>query len=228
MKCIFEMNRNVPMRPWLILSSVMVLLCALSIHATPIDLYVYENSDNANTEGLHTWIDLIDGGSYVDFTFHNDSTISSVITDIYFESTAFSSTSLTNGTIVTPQPTGVDFTNSASPPEPAGSIRHFGGEWNGNLFVAGATPPASKNGIGQGESLTIRFNYMNINFNDLQEALSNPTAFRIAQHVQCLPNNKSIWTVTPLPLPSTMTLLVSGLLAVTSGKKVKKNLGWSR
>ncbi len=181
-------------------------------HAAIMDLSVFENSSHADTSQLNLWADIKDMGSYVDFTFHNDSD-QAFISTIYFEGTKFSTGGLTKGAIVTPQPSGVNFSEGATPKNPPKSIKEYGGKWAGNLFAVDADSPSPKNGINPGETLTIRFDYNGMEFSDLLKGLSDPQQFRIAQHVQGLPKDASVWTVSQaIPLPAPILLLGLGWL----------------
>jgi hypothetical protein len=205
-------------------SLVRLFVCTLPIvalttaappaHATLIRLSAFENKSYADLTGLNLRVEAENGDDYIDFIFRNESAISSVITAIYFESTGPATAYLTGGRIVTPQPEGVDFDLGASPRKPPRSIAAFGGRWEGNLLSASADCPSPRNGIGPGERLTIRFYYKQGDFSDLTALLNDPDQFRIAEHVQCLPNDASIWTVSggesPVPLPGTAVLLASG------------------
>lgn len=79
--------------------------------------------------------------------------------------------------------------------------------------------PSPKNGIGPGESLTIRFHRWNGEFADLTQALNDKSQFRIVEHVQGLYKGGSVWAVSgqtePVPLPGTLTL-VAGALAIVA------------
>ncbi|MCE7970504.1 MAG: PEP-CTERM sorting domain-containing protein [Leptolyngbya sp. PLA2] len=182
-----------------------VAVCAGSAFADRVDLFVYENADNADVGGLDLWADLVDGGTYIDITFYNDSTASSVVTAIYFEK--FSG--LTGGSIVF-ESAGVDFSDGATPPNPAQPGLNYGGSWSGNLYSTDANPPPAHNGINHGgtESLTIRFDYAGgTTFGDVKSALtaSDPT-WRIAQHVQGLPGGYSVWSIS-VPAPGSLALV---------------------
>lgn len=190
---------------------------AASANAGRVDMFVFENQHNADVTGLNLWADVTDMGSYAQFDFHNDSTIASFISEIYFEKTD----GIESGSIQNPQPTGVKFVDGASPPKPAGSIKNFGGTWQGNLYAVQADSPGSnKDGIDQHEHLVLKFDYADYSFQDLLDALTgdSPT-LRVAQHVQGLPGGYSVWTtnggdednLTTVPLPSAAGLGLAGL-----------------
>lgn len=189
--------------------------------AERVDVQIYENSDNADVSGLDLWVDVLDQGTHADLVFHNDSSIGSFIRSIYIEKTAFSDGSMDNSRIRNPQPLGVKFVKGGSPPNPAGSIRDFGGEWRGNLFAVKAkSPGTNKDGIDPGESLTLQFDYAGIDFQQLVAALSGDTPeFRIAEHIQGLPGGSSVWGKNGehrvVPLPSAAAMGFAGLGLVT-------------
>jgi MYXO-CTERM domain-containing protein len=198
------------------------LLGAVSAAATAerVDLFVFENADGADVSGLNLWADVVDKGSYAEMVFHNDSTIDCFVRSIYIENTDFSSDALDVMSIQNPQPLGVKFKNGGSPPQPAGSIKNFGGDWQGNLFAAKANKPGSgKDGIDSGEHLVFEFDYSNFTFQEIIDALTaDVPAFRIAQHVQGLPGGFSVWTMNDpeqaVPLPSAAGLSLAGIAAL--------------
>lgn len=185
-----------------------LLVWGSAASATPVDFSVFENTSSVPTQGLILGADVLDGGSFVDFVFFNDSTVSSFVSAIYVESTPFTRTALANGRIVTPQPTGVSFTPDATPRNPPANIATVGGTWGGTLFSADAKTP-SKWGLAPEKTVTIRFDYRGADFNAVMTALANPVQFRLAEHVQGLSDGAtSVWAVngpkTPIPLPPTL------------------------
>ncbi len=175
-----------------------------------IDLAVYENSSGGDTSKLDLWVDVINGGSVVDFVFRNDSTGPAVVANVYFEMNSL----IANGSIAG-QSAGVSFATGGSPPNPAQPGFLFGDSWGGNLYRARAGSPAPQNGINPGESMTVRFDLVG-SYADVVSALQ-PNAsdgFRIAQHVISVNNDFSVWTInTPTP-GSAAVLGLGGLLAV--------------
>lgn len=197
--------------------SVCMGLAASVASADRVDLFVFENADDAEVSGLDLWVDVVDKGDHAEFVFHNDSTVASFIRTIYIEETGFSQDALSDGEIQSPQPAGVKFKEGGSPNDPAGAIQNFGGEWNGNLFRGKADNPGSgKDGIDPDEYVVFEFEYDEHSFQEILDALTGDTPlFRIAQHVQGLPDGSSVWTMNGpeqvVPLPSTAGLSLAGL-----------------
>lgn len=174
-----------------------------------VDLLVYENADSADTSSLDLWVDVVNGGSFVDFVFHNDSTGPGVVANVYFEMNSL----IANGSIAG-QSAGVDFDEGGSPPNPAQPAFLFGGSWGGNEFNARASSPAPHNGIGSGETLTVRFDLVG-SYGDVLAALKPGATdgFRIAQHVISV-GQASVWTINT-PTPGGAALLgVVGLMGL--------------
>jgi hypothetical protein len=188
-------------------------------------LFTYENADNADTEGLDLWFEVIDGGSYVDFTFYNSSTIASNVANIYFEA---SGAGLDLGaSSITAESKGVDFDPDGNPQDPAPGQ---GLDWAGTEARYRAKNPVSLWGIlntqpqGNPEWLTIRFDLGNSSYGEVVSDLTSGD-FRVAQHVTGMP--QSIWTVSgeptnPIPLPPSGWLLGSGLLGWVGARRIRK------
>lgn len=201
-------------------------IAAAAANADRIDLFVFENADTADVSGLDLWVDVVDHGTHAEFVFHNDSTISSFVRSVYIEETDFTESTFTDVGLADTQQAGVKFRNGGSPPKPAGSIKHFGGKWQGNLAAFRAKKPGSgKDGIDAGEQLSIEFALDGMTFDALMAGLTAdlPT-FRIAQHVQGLPGGQSVWTLNEpparvVPLPSAAVLSLAGLGIVTNRRR---------
>lgn len=186
------------------------LACAAgtALAGVRVDLYVFENSDGVDTSTVDLWVDVIDQGSSIDFTFHNDST-TGVVTAVYCEVNNL----IANGTILGSSG-AVSFAPSATPHTPPGSIFGYGGTWEGNLYSADADAPGPANGVGVGETLTVRFDLLG-SFADVIDALrpNNADGFRIAQHAQSF-GPSSLWTVnTPAPGAACLLGLAGALIA---------------
>lgn len=182
------------------------------------DLFVFENNDGAPTGNIDIWVDVIDNGATVDFVWHNDSTESANLTEIYLESSDAADLLLSP---VIMNGGGVQYSSPASPGTPPGSISLFGGAWGGSHFSADPDAPMPNvNAINPGESLTIRFDLSGfLTYSDLINALNGEAgAFRLAGHVQGIgAGDASIWVVTPSP--ATGSLMLGGLLLTTRRRR---------
>lgn len=161
--------------------------------AARVDLEVYENQSGADVSGLDLWVDVLAAGADVDFVFHNDSSISSIITQIYFEDGL--DALIANGSIFN-ESAGVDFKIGATPSDPPGG-NTIG--WMGTYFSVGRENPVS-NGINPGETLTLRFDLVGGATVDAIVAALGTTGTRIAEHIQSLPTGASVAAVT-VPVP---------------------------
>ena len=177
-----------------------------------VNTFVFENDDGAPTGGLDIWIEAIDLGSEIELVWHNDSTISANVTDIYIEGNAISESALGDATIF--NTADVQYSEGTTPLNPAGSIQFFGGPWKGTVFGADPdTPRPQVNAINPGESLAIRFTLEGgATFDDVLASLNaGEDGFRMAAHVQGLdPNDASLWVVTPAP-GAVAPLAIAGL-----------------
>ena len=193
--------------------------------AMSFSLLTYENADNADLDGLNLWFDVLDGGSHVDFTFYNSSSIASTVANIYFESRG---AGLDLGAAsIQEESAGVAFGAGGSPHNPAPGT---GLDWAGTQARFRADNPAPQNGINNNlppadaEWLTIRFDYGSTDYTSLISDLGTGE-FRVAQHVTGLPS--SIWTAShpvtdPVPLPPSAWLLGSGLLAWVGTNRMRR------
>jgi len=189
-----------------------------------VNMFVFENDDNAPIGGLDIWVDAIDRGSLIELVWHNDSTIPANVTDIYIEASDLSSGVLVSPTIN--NTADVQFSSGSSPLNPAGSIQFFGGDWKGTLFSADPdTPQPQVNAINPGESLSIEFALGGAaTFDDVVAALNaGEEGFRLAAHVQGLdPNDNSLWVVTPAP--GAASAMGVAALAVTRRRRRNANV----
>ena len=204
------------MRTTVALGIIAGLAVSTAAYADRIDTFVFENADGVDVSGLDIWIDAIDGGTFIDLVFHNDSQQDSFVTSLYIEATEFTSQGFENMMILTPQPNGVLYGTPGTPANPPGSIDSFTMPWMGTLFAASAEPPPANTGIDPGESLTIRADYNGITFDDVIENLASPDAFRFALHIQGLGDGgaSSVWSVSqPVPEPAAVAVIAMAVLA---------------
>ena len=206
-----------PLPRFLCAAGAALLLSAPSASAMIYSLTIFENADGVDVSGLDLWVDVIDGGSYVDFEFHNDSLVNSFISSVYVEQ--FGS-ALSGGSIAA-QSTGVLFHDGSNPRNPPGSI----GGWGGSAYAAAANSPSPINGVHQGEWLTLRMNYEDADYGEVLSMIATGE-LRLAQHVQGI-GRSSVWGVTrppgdPVPLPASVWLLGSGFASWLGGGAIRR------
>jgi hypothetical protein len=205
----------------LILLAVLGGMASLA-SAARVDLVVFENDSNANVSGLDLWVDVLNSAGKADFVFHNDSSISSIITQIYFESGL--SSLIANGTIAV-ESSGVDFKVGATPANPPGGT-NIG--WTGTFYSDGRV---NQGGVSNGinnvstETLTVRFDLIGgKSVDDVIAALGKPGS-RIAEHIQSLPQGASVTAVTttivPLPEAFGPGLILLGSIAAYRLRRVR-------
>ena len=195
----------------IIVAAIAGLTAAASADVIDFNYYNHQGNDFS---GLHMTVDVTDAGSAVDFTFRNLSSVDSVITAVYFENNGGSLL----GGMVQGESGGVDFSDGATPNNPAQMPFWYGGAWGGTDYAAGAVDPSPTWGVNESgdEWLTIRFDYgAGATFDAVVNALtSDPTDFRIAMHIQSVGDAEfSIWG-TSAPTPASLSLLgLAGLAA---------------
>jgi hypothetical protein len=159
---------------------------------------VFENGANAPLIGLSTVVEVTASGPVLTMEFRNESGVASVVTALYIEGSQAAMAMLTNPAIVSPQMAGVDFVANATPPSPPGSVSLWGGAWEGNLFSLRASGPAVQNGLGPGESVSVRFD-LSGSVGGVVQAIAEGD-MRLVQHVQAIGGGQSVWSVS-IPAP---------------------------
>ena len=200
------------------------LWLATSAHAVQFgfDNITNNNATNATTGEAQLFADVTATGnaSQALFTFSNTGPLASSITDVYFDDQSplilLSIASITGGS-------GVAFSQGASPGDLPGG-NSASPDFHTTLgFSADSNPPVQPNGVNPGETLGILFNLQAGGiFQNVLDELQSGT-LRVGIHVQGFANGGSesfVNTpgngggVNPVPEPSTMLLLGSGLVAL--------------
>ena len=196
--------------------SAAAIVCAAGLaQGQTIALSVFENGDNISIQGLDIELEIIDLGSQIEMVMHNNSTLDSRITTIYFEMTEFSSEALSSPIIVN-NADAMYTDDKFAPRSPAGSIRDSGGLWGGTMYgLKPETPQPNVNSLSPGEAVSVIFDLNNgYSALDVFKAInSTPSDFRVAVHIQSVGEfGASVWAVNPTP--GTAALMgVAGLFA---------------
>jgi len=188
---------------WLVL-----VLCAAPVHATFYPFEVFTDNGLFNDDpGLDFYMDVSNGGAIAEFTFYNDSTVQSSITNIYFDDGTL--LGATMGILNGP---GTLFTEDGPTNIPGGNMIGFDADREFNI---GADPPPPVNGvnnIGTGEWVTVQFLLVGGTLDDVLNEL-NSGALRVGIHVQDFTDGTSESAVN-VPEPATMILLGLGALVL--------------
>lgn len=175
---------------------------------------VFENGDDIELNGLQIDLEVVDLGTQVKFIIANNSTLDSRVTSIYFELTDLSFGALSNPVIMNND--GVNYEDEkVAPRKPAGSIKHYGGDWGGTLYgLKPSTPMPNVTGMSPGEWVSVIFDVADgYAVSDVIAGLSSdPVDFRVAMHIQSIGDSgSSVWAVAEPLIPSPGALAISTL-----------------
>lgn len=195
-------------RGYLIFVFVGVVVFGLPVNILHADIYPIDifTKNGPHYNDLDLYVEVADGTTEVDFTFHNASPIASSLARIYFEDSLFLGTAtITNGP-------GTSFTQPATPGNlPNGGLLQppFVAE---SEFSIGGIPPPSHEGVNPGEWVKISFPLINSGtFQGIIDDLDAKT-LRIGGHIIALPDDSS--ESGAVPEPTTIALLGLGALAL--------------
>ena len=183
-----------------------VVLCAFS-YPVSATLYPFEiftsNGLYYDDPGVDIYMDVGNGGSIVDFTFYNDSTVQSSITNIYFDDgTLLGATlSIINGS-------GTLFAENGPDNLPNGVEIGFDADREFNIGSVSPPPNNGVNNTGPGEWVTIEFALVGGTLQNVLDELDSG-ALRVGMHIQNFPAGSSESAVN-VPEPTTIALLGLG------------------
>lgn len=201
--------------------SALAIVCASGIaQAQSIPMTVFENGDGIELDGLDIALEVIDLGTQVELLMRNDSTIDSRVTTVLFELTGFSAEALSNPMIVNND--DVWYTDEkVAPKSPAGSLKHYSGEWGGTMYgIKPERPRPNVNSLNPGESVSVIFDLAEgYSAADVFDAINyEPGDFRVVMHIQSVGDSgSSVWAVNReslIPTPGAAALMgLGGLIA---------------
>ncbi len=197
----------------LLLGVIVGVLLPSLCGATIYQFEIFTNNGNFNDDpGINIYMDVDNGDSIAEFTFYNDSTVQSTITNIYFDDGTLIGATL--GIINGP---GTLFAEDGPTNLPGGNIIGFDADREFNI---GATQPPPDNGInniGPGEWVTIEFDLVGGTLQDVLDEL-NSGALRVGVHIQDFTDGSSESAVN-VPEPATICLFGLGGLALLRKRK---------
>jgi len=202
---------NIVRRRYLALTLLVAIVLGLpgdvlrAVEVYPIDIFT-NNGPYYNSPDLDLYVEVSDGTSQVDFTFHNASLIDSSVSRIYFEDDLFLGiASITDGP-------GTSFSNPSIPGNlPGGDLLQPPFVAAREFSISGAPPP-SIDGVNPGEWVQITFDLINNGtFQGVIDEL-DAASLRIGIHLIALPDGSSESAV--VPEPTTIALLGLGTLAL--------------
>jgi len=213
-------------RKTLVVACLSLCLLTPTLNAAYIyDFQIFNNADYENNPNLAFTAEVFDSGGQAVFEFRNNSTISSVIAEIYFDSYGLLEFDhITNYIVDEASEIGTKFESGDVHPSnlPGGNLLDPVFEANVNLS-AGAYNPSPKWGIGPDEKLQITFNLEEgHDFSEIISGLNSGTDFRIGLHIQSVgTEGVSVSAVNKVPEPITVCLLSLGGLALLRRRRAE-------
>lgn len=195
---------------WVIVGMLLPSLCGATIY----QFEIFTNNGNFyDNPGMDIYMDVSNGGSVVEFTFYNDSTVQSSVTGIYFDDGPMigSAMSIINGP-------GTLFAEDGPGNLPSGNMIGFDADREFNI---GSVPPPPENGInniGVGEWATIELTLDGYTLLDVLAALDSGS-LRVGVHIQDFTDGSSESAVN---IPEPVTVLMLGLGGLALRRKRKK------
>ncbi len=198
---------------------IFTLVCTLGVGSAFATIYpftIFTDNGNFNDDpGINMYMDVWNGGSVAKFTFYNDSTVQSTITNIYFDDGV-----LIGATLGIINGSGTDFDENESNPNnlPGGNIIGFDADREFNIGPEPAPPANGINNIGVGEWVTIEFDLVGGTLQDVLDEL-NSSSLRVGIRIQNFTDGSSESAVNEIPEPATVLVFGLGGLALLRKRK---------
>jgi hypothetical protein len=245
-----KMKRRKDCKKYVFALLVILALNALT-YANPIyDFHIFNNAVYENDSRLNFTMTVSDEGivgskQKIGFTFSNNSTISSSITDIYFDTHPDICSSLVFSNVSIVESAGVSFSKNACPATLPGGNRLMPTFDKYPEYSVDSDSPISFNGINPNEWLKLVFTLKSDKtIDDVADELAGNGGcknknLRVGIFIQSLPQNSYLHCCptpdcgsnsasainctqpTPVPEPATITLLCAGVLTLLKRKSSK-------
>ena len=193
----------------MIIGILLPSLCGATLYQFEI---FTDNGSFYDDPGINIYMDVSNGGSIVEFTFYNDSTVQSSVTNIYFDDGPMigSTMSIINGL-------GTDFAEDGPANLPGGNMIGFDADREFNIGAEPAPPANGINNIGLDEWATVELILDGYTLEDVMTALDSGS-LRVGIHIQNFTDGSSESAVN-IPEPATICLFGLGGLVLRRKRK---------
>ncbi len=195
---------------------VFAIAFLLSARANVYPFSIFNDANYACNPNLHFEVEVFDPPGQVIFEFRNMSTISCVITEIYFDNgSLISLESIINNIISEENKIGTKFIMGATPQELPGCNLVNPVFRTTEGFSAEPSAPPAKWGINPGEWVQLVYNLdEGATFEDVIAELDSGIDLRIGIRIQSLPGEPGSCSALNTPEPATLLLLAIGSAAI--------------
>lgn len=201
----------------MICACLVLSLCAPALNAAYIyDFQIFNDINYQNNPDLDFTVEVWDLAGQAIFEFRNNSTLNSVITEIYFDDDSLLELDhIENYIIDADNRIGTTFSSDRVNPGNLPGANLLTPRFQANpLLSVQPCCPAPKWGIGQGQQLQLVFNLTDGHlFSDVITAMNSQMDLRIGMHIQCLgPAAEDSASAISIPEPTVFLLLSFGAL----------------
>lgn len=206
-------NRGVMKTCYILVVFLVCTLGAGSAFATLYQFEIFTDNGNFNDDpGMNIYMDVTNGGSVAEFTFYNNSTVQTSVTNIYFDDGPMigAAMNIVNGS-------GTNFAEDGPTNLPGGNMIGFDADREFNIGAEPAPPSNGINNIGPDEWATVELILDGFTLLDVLTALDSGT-LRVGIHIQDFTDGSSESAVN-IPEPATILMLGLGGLALRKKRR---------